>query len=63
MSVTRDYGDVVFECDTCGEIIETHTDDFMDALSFAKGEGWIVSKDGDDWVHFCNRNCFDERND
>jgi hypothetical protein len=60
MSITRTYGDIEFECDNCGDSIETHTDDFTDALNFAKGEGWSARPVDGVWKHFCDATCLEE---
>ena len=50
-------GPITFECDVCHDSIDTKTDDFRDALSFAKDSGWIVKKIEDNWFHFCTFTC------
>lgn len=55
MSIERTggYREVYFVCDTCGEVCETGTDEFMDALREVKDAGWKVEKLGGEWVHTC----------
>jgi hypothetical protein len=49
MSVTRNYGKVVFICDECGEDFETGEADFEDALDTlrndAEGSKWTSMHD------------------
>ena len=49
----RQKGDVVFECDGCGEVLETGQADFGAALSLLRRDGWRAVKAGDDWEHYC----------
>jgi hypothetical protein len=44
------------ECDTCGTN-EVFDGDFDECIAEAKDEGWIVRKDGDEWVHYCDVGC------
>jgi len=53
MSMTRDHGDFVFECDSCGNALETNEDDFNVAISALKREGWKSAKSGSSWKHIC----------
>ena len=36
----RQKGDVVFECDGCGDVLDTGTGDFSSALSAMRRDGW-----------------------
>jgi hypothetical protein len=51
--IDRQNGDLVFECDTCGETFESETSDFNSAWNQAKRDGWRVKKIGTQWVHSC----------
>ena len=51
---------VVFECDACGEELETGERDFDDARDQLKREGWIVRRAGNRWLHFCTDHDEDE---
>ena len=51
--IDRQGGDIVFECDTCGEVLESGTADFGSAWNYAKREGWRARKIGTEWVHAC----------
>ena len=51
--IDRQNGDLVFECDTCGEVLESATSDFNSAWNQAKRDGWRVKKIGTEWVHEC----------
>jgi hypothetical protein len=52
MSV-QDHGDIIFECDGCGEALDTGQVDFDSAWNFAKREGWRAKKIGLEWEHEC----------
>lgn len=54
----RYEGPISFQCDTCNEIDETHTVNFHGAIAKLKSHGWKISKQGDDWVHYC-KDCHD----
>ncbi len=51
--IDRQGGDVVFECDSCDEVLETEQADFNSAWNRAKREGWRARKIGTEWVHEC----------
>lgn len=41
MTSTRDkHGDVIFECEDCGETYASSEREFKDAWEEAQGEGW-----------------------
>jgi len=49
----RQHGKIVFECDSCNEVLETATGDFDDALAILKREEWKAQKIGQVWIHAC----------
>jgi hypothetical protein len=53
MSATRECGDWVFECDTCGDNLETGEADFSEAWVQARSEGWRAFQVGTEWKHEC----------
>lgn len=53
MSTTRNYGYIVFECDDCGETLETSVKEFYLAPEDAKQAGWRISKTNGKWTHRC----------
>ena len=53
MSVERQDGIVIFECDNCGEELDTDETEFVDALDVLREEGWKAFKVSGDWVHHC----------
>jgi hypothetical protein len=57
--MTRIHGRINFECDGCGEVLDTETSDFASALICARSEMWESSKIKDVWNHYCSR-CADE---
>lgn len=63
MSNTYIKGEVVFECDTCGETFGYDGPDFARVWSAAKREGWTARKVGQDWVHKCNECNVEEENE
>ena len=42
----RQYGMIVFECNSCNEVLKTETRDFDDALSIMKRKQWKAQKVG-----------------
>lgn len=65
MTIQRSYGDIEFECDSCGDTLETFTDDFADAKAFLDHNGWLTRKDVETgkWKHYCDQPCLDTEND
>lgn len=59
MSITRDRGEVVFECDgpQCHETLETGERDFDAARQNLVSESWATRKLGTEWYHFCSAVC------
>lgn len=51
--IDRQYGYIVFECDSCDEAFETDTEDFAEAWAEAKREGWRSRKIANEWLHGC----------
>jgi hypothetical protein len=49
----RQKGNVVFECDTCGESLDSETGSFDSAMNLFRREGWKARKVGDVWTHKC----------
>lgn len=41
------------ECDVCGDILETDTKDFYEAIQIAKREDWLIRKIDNEWTHTC----------
>jgi hypothetical protein len=57
--IDRQHGNLVYECDTCGETLETDTRDFDDARSQFRREGWHAQRNGSNhWEHRCG-GCYD----
>ena len=52
MTVISDNGLHMCACDGCGAELDTH-DEFQAAVDEAKGEGWLVARDGGTWTHHC----------
>jgi Fe2+ or Zn2+ uptake regulation protein len=52
----RQKGNIVFQCDECGEVLETNTNDFDSARNLLKRERWAVEKIDGEWEHYCS-NC------
>jgi hypothetical protein len=54
MTMERDnYNKIQFVCDECGEVEQTWTKDFDEALEVVKQMQWIARRDDDGWQHFC----------
>ena len=52
--------EISFVCDTCGTIHESRTDNFSEAFSLAKLEGWRAFQVAGEWAHACPR-CNNQR--
>lgn len=50
----RQHGKIIFECDACGEVLESDTNDFAQALTVLRRRGWGANKLGTDWIHRCS---------
>lgn len=56
MTISREQGLVVFQCDgkRCAEILETDTSDFYSALDILHEESdWATRKIKGEWMHVC----------
>jgi hypothetical protein len=51
--IHRQHDQIEFECDDCGEVLETDASDWSEALRRMKTEGWVSRKNGSQWEHFC----------
>ena len=51
--MTRIHGQVHFECDDCGDVLDTESKDFDSAVLILKNENWSSEKIGDVWRHCC----------
>lgn len=62
MSLTRDHGHIIFECDNaCGDTFESGSKSFEEALAAFRLEGWrVMQKPATVWRHFCSKSCEDE---
>lgn len=58
MSLTRDRGYIVFECDQCKEPHETGTIKLDIAVQRIKALGWFIRPDRGVWLHYCGMDCF-----
>jgi hypothetical protein len=45
--------EIVFECDECGDNLETGTNDWDEALDYMRDNDWTAQKIDDVWCHFC----------
>lgn len=53
MTIRRDRGDVVIECDRCNNEFTTYDDDFHETWKLAKLKGWETKKIANEWLHAC----------
>ena len=51
--ITRQYGEITFECDACDDTIETGESEWNDAMVDFRRLGWRSEKVGVDWTHLC----------
>lgn len=56
--IDRQRGKIIFECDACGDTLETDESDFADANRARRDAGWAaVHVKGDEWAHYCSERC------
>lgn len=51
--ISKNRGELVAECDNCGEEFLGYTLDWYEFICDLKDEGWKIRKDVDEWLHFC----------
>lgn len=54
------YGDLLvytYICDDCGIEVEFEGATFNEMDEFAKEDGWVFYKNGNEWNHFCSQSC------
>lgn len=51
--LTKIHGKIVFECDSCGDALDTETAEFAEAKDKLDAEGWKTFKTANDWSHKC----------
>lgn len=51
--IDRQYGNLVFECDSCPATFEAESADFSEAWEMARADGWRAKKLGTEWLHGC----------
>lgn len=51
--IERQSGELIVECDSCSEVLETETDDFSEALADMRAQSWTSKKIGGEWLHLC----------
>lgn len=64
MTISREQGLIVFQCDgkRCAEVLETDTGDFFAALAiFDEESEWVRRKVNNEWMHVC-LNCQEVEN-
>lgn len=47
-------GCIVFECDNCGNVLETGARNFEAARNCLRRQGWHPYKEGNEWKHSCD---------
>lgn len=55
--IDRQRNQITFECDACGDSLDTGESEFDEANRVRREEGWLAQKVGRDWVHFCSERC------
>ena len=53
MSIERAFFGYVIDCDFCPNFLNCDTEFFRDAIDMAKGDGWKMRKQDDEWIHIC----------
>jgi hypothetical protein len=55
MTVDRQKGNIIFECDACNETLETNTSNWDAAMNMLRHGGWKARKEDEEWVHYCDK--------
>jgi hypothetical protein len=63
MTLHRDRGEIIFECEACDETHETGTRDFDDALADLRRQNWRVCRHRGDWAHLCPKHAHIDLNE
>ncbi len=53
MTLSKDHGDLVFECNTCEATLTTNQAQFSAAMTLGRRNGWKAIKRGSVWEHAC----------
>lgn len=54
MTMHRLFGSYIYECDGCGEELDTDETEFDDAHRRREAADWQAKKDDSgEWVHYC----------
>jgi len=59
MSVEKEHGMFIIQCDDCDEVLETETDDIEEANRVAVSNGWSVEGK----FHYCEQCTEDHENE
>jgi predicted RNA-binding Zn-ribbon protein involved in translation (DUF1610 family) len=51
--IHRIHNQIEFECDDCGELLDTGATEWTDAMRAMKIDGWVSRKNGNQWEHYC----------
>lgn len=46
-------GNILVECDSCDQVLDTATKDFEEAREMMQREEWKVRKIAGEWIHGC----------
>jgi len=53
--IRRKKDEIHFECDGCGEDLNTFEESWDHALAYMKDEKWLAEKFAGEWQHMCPR--------
>lgn len=51
--IDRQHGEIIFECDDCGDTLETGESEWVDAQAEFRREGWRAQNLSGEWLHLC----------
>lgn len=51
--IHRNHKEISFECDSCGDTLDTHDEEFDAAWHYAKDANWKARKVSSGWQHYC----------
>jgi hypothetical protein len=62
MSIERIRGKINFVCDVCGNVLDTGSNEWKDAMAKMRADGWRSKKfEGEVWAHYCDDECWRKR--
>ncbi len=51
--IDRQGGKILIECDSCSDVFDAGTAEWVEVWDEARRDGWTAEKIGNDWIHRC----------